>query len=418
LQVIERDWRALAASLRPMLASAGELPQDDADWAYEIKWDGLRAIAGVGDGAAALYSRTGREVTRIYPELQALASAARGQQLVLDGEIVAFGGGTWPNFEALQQRMNLPADQAGRMVAEVPVTYLAFDLLYEGEPLFDRPYRERRARLDSLGLDGSHWQTPPAFMDLPGTDALALSQRNGLEGIMAKRVASRYEPGKRSAAWRKIKNVRRQEFVVGGWKPGEGARAALIGSLLVGVQTPDGLTYAGHVGTGFTAQTLRMLSAKLAPLRRTGSPFGMTVPAEHARSAVWVEPLLVVEVRFTDWTSSGRLRAPAYLGLRADKDPAEVIREPTGLRPELVGRVLIAGQRPHLGDLALAHVKHLHALIVQLPAVPGRRDDGQRDDVSVVSDDVVQFDRQRPAAKLAGAMEPAADFVNALISTA
>lgn len=333
--MIEHDWRVLAASLRPMLASAGELPEDDTGWAYEMKWDGLRALAVVGDGAAALFSRTGREVTRTYPELVGLASATGDRRLVLDGEIVAFGDGTWPSFEALQQRMNLPAGQAGRMMAEIPVTYLAFDVLYDGGPLLDRPYRERRARLDALGLDGGHWQTPPAFVDLPGADALALSKRNSLEGIMAKRVVSRYEPGRRSAAWRKVKNVRRQEFVVGGWKPGEGARTALIGSLLVGVQTRDGLTYAGHVGTGFTAQTLRMLTDKLAPLRRAESPFGLTVPAEHARSAVWVEPLLVVEVRFTDWTSSGRLRAPSYLGLRTDKDPATVIREPTALGPEL-----------------------------------------------------------------------------------
>ncbi len=336
--MIEREWRALAVSLRPMLASAGELPEDDADWAYEMKWDGLRAIASVGEGAVALFSRTGREVTRIYPELAGLASAAGDRRLVLDGEIVAFGGGTWPSFEALQQRMNLPADQASRRAADIPVTYLAFDLLHDGGLLLDQPYRERRARLDALGLEGGHWQTPPAFIGLSGADALALSKRNGLEGIMAKRVTSRYEPGKRTTAWRKIKNVMRQEFVVGGWKPGEGARTAQIGSLLVGVQAAEGLTYAGHVGTGFTAQTLRMLTDKLAPLRRSASPFGSTVPAEHARHAVWVEPLLVIEARFAGWTSSGRLRAPSYLGLRADKDPAEVIREPTGLGQGLAAR--------------------------------------------------------------------------------
>jgi len=312
-----------------MLASAGGLPDEDAGWAFEMKWDGLRAIAGVGGGAVTLHSRTGREVTGSYPELQGLAAAAGRRSLVLDGEIVAFGGGTWPSFEALQQRMNLPASQAARRAAEIPVTFLAFDLLDDGRPLLDQPYSKRRAVLDALGLDGPHWQTPPAFVGLPGADALALSRRNGLEGIVAKRLASRYEAGKRSAAWRKIKNVRRQEFVVGGWKPGEGARTDRIGSLLVGVQAPGGLTYAGHVGTGFTEQTLRMLTAKLAPLRRDESPFGSTVPPEHARSAVWVEPLVVIEARFADWTSSGRLRAASYLGLRPDKDPAEVVREVT-----------------------------------------------------------------------------------------
>src|SRR5262249_29001125 len=146
------------------------------DWAYEIKWDGLRAIAGVGDGAVTLYSRTGREVTGSYPELQAMAAAAGKHGLVLDGEIVAFGGGTWPSFEALQQRMNLPASQAARRAADIPVTYLAFDLLDDGRPLLDRPYSKRRGMLDELGLDGPHWQTPPAFVGLPGTDALALSR--------------------------------------------------------------------------------------------------------------------------------------------------------------------------------------------------------------------------------------------------
>lgn len=324
----EQDWRTVAGQLRPMLATAGDLPSDDAEWAYEMKWDGLRAIACVGDGAVALFSRTGRDVTAIYPELQGMAAAVGKHRLVLDGEIVAFGGGTWPSFEALQQRMNLPAAQASRRAAEIPVTYLAFDLLYCDARLVGEPYDQRRARLDELGLDGPNWQTPPAFVGLSGADALALSRRTDLEGIMAKRLASRYEAGKRSASWRKIKNVRRQEFVVGGWKPGEGARTDQIGSLLVGVQTPAGLAFAGHVGTGFTAPTLRMLTGKLAPLRRDQSPFGSTVPAEHARLAVWVEPLLVIEARFAGWTSSGRLRAASYLGLRTDKDPAEVVREP------------------------------------------------------------------------------------------
>ncbi len=151
---------------------------------------------------------------------------------------------------------------------------------------------------------------------------------------MAKRLESRYEPGKRSSAWRKIKNVFRQEVVIGGWKPGEGMRASLLGSLIVGVYDRSaghqgGLVYAGHVGTGFTTDTLQMLTGKLAPLRRPTSPFGSTIPVppEHARSAVWVEPELVIEVAFALWTSSGRLRAASYLGLRTDKDPTDVVRE-------------------------------------------------------------------------------------------
>jgi bifunctional non-homologous end joining protein LigD len=329
--VIDRDRRSLPAQYRPMLAIAGELPADDAAWAYEMKWDGLRAIAIISAGAVTLFSRTGRDVTSTYPELAGLADALGSREVVLDGEIVAFGDGTWPSFEALQQRMNVAAAaQVRRLAAEIPVTYLAFDLLSDdGEPLVGRPYRERRARLDELAVDGPRWQTPPAFIGVPGKDVQAVSRRHGLEGIMAKRIASRYEAGRRSASWRKIKNVQRQEFVVGGWKPGEGARSDQIGSLMVGVYGPGGLTFAGHVGTGFTQQTLRMLSARLGPLRRPTSPFGSTIPPEQARGAVWAEPRVVIEAEFALWTSAGRLRAASFRGMREDKDPAEVIREST-----------------------------------------------------------------------------------------
>jgi len=327
--VIDRDRRSLPAQFRPMLAAAGELPADDAAWAYEMKWDGLRAIATISAGALTLTSRTGRDITSGYPELAGLAAAVSPHEVVLDGEIVAFGGDSWPSFEALQQRMNITsAGQVRRLAAEIPVSYLAFDLLFaDGQPLADLRYRQRRARLDELAIEGSHWQTPPAFVGVPGADVQAVSRRHGLEGIMAKRLASRYEAGKRSPAWRKIKNVYRQEFVVGGWKPGEGNRSELIGSLIVGVHGPSGLTYAGHVGTGFSQQALEMLTQRLAPLRRAASPFGSAIPPEHARGAVWAEPELVVEAEFALWTSAGRLRAASYRGLRDDKDPADVVRE-------------------------------------------------------------------------------------------
>jgi bifunctional non-homologous end joining protein LigD len=328
-QVTERDRSGLPAQFRPMLAIAGVLPADDAAWAYEMKWDGIRAIATVKGGALMLASRTGRDATGSYPELAAMAAALGPRDVVLDGEIVAFGGGDWPSFEAIQQRMNVTAPgQVRRLAAEVPVTYQAFDLLSaDGKLLTGRPYRERRARLEELAFDGPNWQTPPAFIGVPGADVQAVSRQHSLEGIMAKRLVSRYEAGKRSAAWRKIKNVHRQEFVVGGWKPGEGNRSDVIGSLIVGVQGQEGLTYAGHVGTGFTQQTLRMLTERLAPLRRATSPFGSTVPPEYVRGAVWAEPELVIEAEFGLWTSSGRLRAATYRGLRDDKDPADVVRE-------------------------------------------------------------------------------------------
>jgi bifunctional non-homologous end joining protein LigD len=324
--------RGLPEDLRPMLATAGRLPFDDAGWAYEMKWDGIRAIGYVETGRLRLVSRTGRDISSTYPELAGLAEAveqAGATSAVLDGEIVAFGGRGWPSFEALQQRMNISAAEDVRILArQVPVTYLVFDVLaLNGHPLLDLPYGERRSLLDELSLNGRHWQTPPSFIGEAGADVLAVSQQQHMEGVVAKRLASRYEPGRRTASWIKVKNVHRQEVVVGGWQPGERGRSGQIGSLLVGVQTDQGLAYAGHVGTGFTQQTLRLLAERLAPLRRDTTPFATEVPQEHRRSAVWVEPELVAEVAFTEWTSAGRLRAPAYKGLRDDRDPAEVVRE-------------------------------------------------------------------------------------------
>ncbi len=317
------------SEFKPMLATAGNLPADDANWAYEMKWDGIRAIAHIAGHGVTLTGRTGRDLSPSYPELAGMAGALGGRQAVLDGEIVAFGGAAWPSFEALQQRMNVTAaGQVRRLAAQIPVTYLAFDLLsLDGQVLTGQPYVSRRARLDELGLDGANWQTPPAFVGVSGADAQAVSKINGLEGVMAKRITSRYEPGRRSVNWLKIKNLLRQEFVVGGWKPGEGNRKNLVGSLLVGVYGTEGLTFAGHVGTGFTARTLTSLTALLAPLRRDTSPFGTTVPPEHARGVVWVEPEIVIEAAFGLWTTAGRLRAASFLGVRTDKDPAEVARE-------------------------------------------------------------------------------------------
>jgi bifunctional non-homologous end joining protein LigD len=325
----DQTWQGPPADLRPMLATSGSLPSDDTGWAYEMKWDGLRALAFLTDGVVRLRSRTGRDITLTYPELARAPALTGSGEAVLDGEIVAFSGGSWPDFEALQQRMNIgSAAQAAALAAQIPVSYVAFDVLWlDGKSLLDQPYARRRELLEGLGLQGGRWQVPPSFSGESGSDIQAVSVQQGLEGVMAKRVASRYESGHRSAAWRKIKNVFRQEVVVGGWKPGEGGRAGWIGSLLVGVQDGDDLVYCGHVGTGFTQQTLRMLGNKLAALRRDTSPFAGQIPAEDARFARWVEPVLVAEVAFAGWTKSGRLRGPAYKGLRDDKDAAGVVRE-------------------------------------------------------------------------------------------
>jgi bifunctional non-homologous end joining protein LigD len=321
-----------------MLATAGRLPAAEAGWAYEMKWDGLRAICYVTSGGIRLESRTGRDITYAYPELAGLAAAVRdggAKDAVFDGEIVAFGDEAVPSFEALQQRMNLgSAAEAAALAGRVPVSYLAFDLLaLNGHALLDLPYRDRRELLNALSLAGRRWQTPPSFTGASGAEVLAASRHQHLEGVVAKRLASRYEPGRRSASWIKVKNVLRQEVVVGGWQPGEGGRSGQVGSLLIGVYEPGGLAYAGHVGTGFTQQTLGLLADRLAPLRQDTSPFATEVPREHARLAVWVQPRLVVEVAFTQWTAAGRLRAPAFKGLRDDKDPAQVVREPEAYEP-------------------------------------------------------------------------------------
>jgi bifunctional non-homologous end joining protein LigD len=324
----------LGSTLAPMLAVPGAPPRDRlAEWAVEMKWDGVRALAVISGDELRLVSRTGKDITATYPDVAGLAAAVAGRSAVLDGEMVAFADGR-PDFEALQPRMHVASAAAALRLAElIPVTYLAFDVLYlDDVPLTGRPYAERRKVLESIVQAGPRWTCPPGF---PGTDldaVRAASVANGLEGVVAKRLDSVYEPGVRSASWLKLKNLLRQEVVVAGWKPGQGNRAGLIGSLLVGLygdgsRGQRGLLYCGHVGTGFSDETLRMLTDRLSALRRPDSPFDEPVPPEYAKPAVWVEPRLVVEVTFDRWTRAGRMRAPAYQGLRDDKDPADVVRE-------------------------------------------------------------------------------------------
>jgi bifunctional non-homologous end joining protein LigD len=323
-------WSPLPASLAPMLALPGSPPAGRlADWAVEMKWDGVRALAFISDGRLRLVSRTGKDISATYPDLAGLGGAVTASQALLDGEIVAFTDGR-PDFEALQPRMHVAsADAAFRLSATIPVTYLAFDALQaDGVRLTPLPYRERREILNTLISNGPRWLAPPNFPG-PDLDAVrAASVANGLEGVVVKRLDSVYEPGARPGSWLKVKNQLSQEVVVAGWKPGQGNRTGLVGSLLVGVHSDAGaLLYAGHVGTGFSDQVLRMLTGRLDALRRPDSPFDGPVPPEYARPAVWVEPRLVIDVEFHRWTRAGRMRAPAYRGLRDDKDPALVFRE-------------------------------------------------------------------------------------------
>jgi bifunctional non-homologous end joining protein LigD len=311
----------------PMLATAGELPEDDARWGYEFKWDGVRAVAAVHGGMLGLTSRKGTDITVRYPEVAALPAALAGHDAVLDGEIVAMDAAGRPDFGALQNRMHRTGAEVPRMAAEKPVTYLVFDLLsWDGEDLLGVPYAERRERLDSLGIAGHRWVSTPWFAG-GGAQVLAASEENGLEGVVAKRLASAYRPGVRSPEWRKIKNVRTQAVVVGGWRPGQGRRAGTIGSLLVGVPDDEGrLVYVGHVGTGFRDQDLRDLQRMLTT--RTTAPFEGALPREVTRDAHWVEPDLVGEVGYAVWTSDNRLRHPVWRGVRDDLEPDDVVVEP------------------------------------------------------------------------------------------
>ena len=321
--------------IKPMLAVLrDDVPADDDKWAYEFKWDGVRATVYIEGGRPRVLSRNDRDVTGSYPELRALAASMSARQVVLDGEIVAMDEQGRPSFGALQSRMHVTnTAQVRRLVETTPVTYLVFDVLYlDGRSLLDLPYVDRREILESLQLAGPSWQTPPHFAGGSGKDhvgkaVFAASREQGLEGIIAKRLDSKYLAGKRSDCWLKVKNLRTQEVVIGGWKPGEGRRKGAIGSLLLGVPGDAGLDYVGHVGTGFTDKMLRDLEADLKPLRREDSPFATTVPREHARGAQWVEPQIVGEVAFSEWTRDGRLRHPAWRGLRPDKTVAEVVRE-------------------------------------------------------------------------------------------
>ena len=314
----------------PMLASTGtELPPKQKDWAYEFKWDGVRAIVYVDGGRATAQSRNLLDITGSYPELAEMAKAMSSTRAVLDGELVVFDAQGRSDFGLLQQRMKLTGDAVKRVAKSYPVTYLVFDVLYlDGRDLTPLPYRERRAILDGLDLNGPSWQTPPSF---PGEgDAVRqASIDRGFEGIMAKRLDCAYHPGKRVDHWRKVKNVRRQEMVVGGWTRGEGNREGHLGSLLVGYYDDTGLRYAGHVGTGFNAKSLADVEKALRPLARKDSPFADTVPTAYAKKSAYVEPTLVAEVEFTEWTRDGKLRHPSFKGLRYDKAATEVVREET-----------------------------------------------------------------------------------------
>ncbi|GIT80038.1 ATP-dependent DNA ligase [Leifsonia sp. LS1] len=315
----------------PMLATLGSEKDvdDEADWAFEMKWDGIRAIAVVRGGRLRLTTRNGNDVTATYPDLAGLARLADGHDLVLDGEIVTLTPRGRPDFGLLQSRMGLTrAAEVAAAAERAPAHYFVFDLLErDGHDLRRETYDDRRSALEEAVRPpgGDPVQVPPAFAgDL--AHAVSSSRELGLEGVMAKRRDSTYVSGRRTRSWIKIKHHLAQEVVIGGWTPGTGRRAGSLGALLLGIPDGDTLRYVGKVGTGFSDADLDRLAKLLSAHPRKTSPLA-DVPSTDARSAHWVRPEHVGEVEFAEWTGTGRLRQPSWRGLRPDKSPDEVVRE-------------------------------------------------------------------------------------------
>ncbi|BCO34591.1 ATP-dependent DNA ligase [Mycobacterium heckeshornense] len=302
--------------LTPMLATEGSVANLTADqWAFEGKWDGYRLLVEADHGRLRVRSRRGRDVTAEYPQLRALARDLADHHVVLDGEIVALDASGVPRFSEMQNR-----------VRATRIEYWAFDLLYlDGRPLLRVKYHDRRKLLETLASGRA--LIVPELITGDGAAALHYSGTQGWEGVVAKKLDSTYQPGRRSMSWIKDKHWHTQEVVIGGWRAGEGGRTSGIGSLLMGIPADGGLHFAGRVGTGFTERELTRLKKTLAPLQTDESPFNAPLPARDAKGVTFVKPALVGEVRYSEWTSDGRLRQPSWRGLRPDKEPHQVVRE-------------------------------------------------------------------------------------------
>jgi bifunctional non-homologous end joining protein LigD len=302
--------------ISPMFAAHGSVTGlKGGQWAFEGKWDGYRLLVQADHGAVRLRSRSGRDVTKEYPQLQSLAADLADHHVVLDGEAVALNKSGVPSFNEMQNR--------GR---GTPVEFWAFDLLYlDGRSLLRAKYQDRRKLLETLGTAAN--LIVPDLLPGDGDQALEHSLEHGWEGVVAKRRDSTYQPGRRSAAWIKDKHWNTQEVVIGGWRAGEGGRSSGIGALLMGIPGDRGLRFAGRVGTGFTERELAKLKTMLAPLHTDQSPFDAKLPAPDAKGVTFVEPVLVGEVRYSEWTPDHRLRQASWRGLRPDKKPSEVVRE-------------------------------------------------------------------------------------------
>lgn len=311
--------------IAPMLATPGSLPPaaQDRRWAYETKQDGQRVLVYLpGDGSVLLRARSGADITAAYPELSPLGAALGSTPAVLDGEVLALDERGRSDFQLLQSRMGLahaPA-RAARRAARVPVHLVLFDVPYLTGPLLRLPYAGRRARLEELNLAGPYWSVPGAVTG-HGAEALRVTREHGLEGLVCKRLDSVYEPGVRSRAWIKIRNMRAEDVIIGGWLPGRGRLAGLPGAVLAGQRDPAGrLRYVGGVGTGWSEAERVRLAGLLRDAASGRCPFD---PVPHIPQARWVVPRLVGEVAYSTRTRHGMLRQPSWLRLRPDLTPRE-----------------------------------------------------------------------------------------------
>ncbi|MFF5256033.1 ATP-dependent DNA ligase [Streptomyces leeuwenhoekii] len=309
----------------PMLATPGSLPPaaQDKRWAYETKQDGQRVVVYLpGDGSLLLRARSGQDITPAYPELSPLATALGTTPAVLDGEVLALDARGRASFQLLQSRMGLAhaPGRAARRAAAVPVHLVLFDVMHlAGRSLVPLPYARRREELEGLGLEGPSWSTPAALVG-HGERALRATREHGLEGLVCKRLDSVYEPGVRSRAWIKIRNMNSEDVVVGGWLPGRGRLSGLPGAVLVGQRAGGRLRYVGGVGTGWSEAERAELAALLHAAATEVCPFD---PVPRVPGARWVVPRLVGEVRYSTRTREGMLRQPSWLRLRPDLAPEE-----------------------------------------------------------------------------------------------
>ncbi|MEU5099211.1 ATP-dependent DNA ligase [Streptomyces sp. NPDC020996] len=320
----------------PMLATPGSLPPaaQDARWAYETKQDGQRVVVYLeGDGSVLLRARSGEDITAAYPELASLGRALGATSAVLDGEVLALDEQGRADFQLLQSRMGLAhaPERAARRATQAPVHLVLFDVMHlAGRPLVGLSYTRRRGRLEGLALDGPFWSTPAALVG-HGEQALRATREHGLEGLVCKRLDSVYEPGVRSRSWIKIRNMRSEDVIVGGWLPGKGRLTGLPGAVLVGQRAAGRLRYVGSVGTGWSEAERSQLAALLRAAASKVCPFDPVPPVAGAR---WVLPRLVGEVRYSVRTRAGMLRQPSWLRLRPDLAPEEAAADLPGSLPD------------------------------------------------------------------------------------